>query len=154
MLSAAAAEAYVRGVSLVEPAFVYATSARHVALEGSIEYVIWSETGKRVAALAASAGRDEIVFAAGTGFKVLGVDGSRQRARIFLRESARSAASAPGDPLDEMDTRILERLATGAALRDDVSAEHQVMATLPGSVLQPIGLDDRGIPFRETPRAR
>lgn len=139
--------AYAVGATLVEPALVRCTSARHVAPGGAVSYVIWSETGRRVSALASNVAADEIVFAAGSVFRVLradvaGSDGGQ--ARVFLRESARAEAEAGGAELDEADQRILERLEQAAALRDDVAAGAGRPA---GQVLQPVGLDDRGLPF-------
>jgi hypothetical protein len=149
--AAEGAGAYAPGATLIEPAFVYATSAKYVALDGAISYMIWSETGKRVAALVANLAPDEIVFAAGAAFKVLATDtaGSGSGpARIFLREFARPGAEAAGPALDETDRRILDRLTQAAALRDEVTAGAGRPAGLAGQVLQPIGLDDRGIPFQ------
>lgn len=155
-LSAAANFSYAIGSTLIEPAFVCATSARLVRLEGNIEYVIWSQTGKRVAALAPDLRRDEIFFAAGTPYKVLRVDSTRpqaSQARVFLRESAPTSPAvspgtdAPAAQLDEMDRQVLERLLTAAALRDDVAAEDRVQARYAGSTGQPIGLDAHAVPF-------
>jgi hypothetical protein len=156
---------YVTGAMLIEPAFVDATSSRLVALEGDIDYVIWSETGKRIAALAADAGSDEIVFAAGTAYKVLQVDPARpgsSRTRVFLRESARyghgaasgqrSPAGPPDNPLDEMDSRVLERLVSAAARRGETVASDQRPARRTGGA-PPIGLDARGLPFLEAATA-
>jgi hypothetical protein len=142
--------AYAAGATLVEPAPVHCTSARHVALGGAVSYVIWSETGRRVSALAANVAPDEIVFAAGSVFRVLRADAAGSgggQARVFLRESARPEAEAGGAELDEADQRILERLEQAAALRDDVAARDSRAAGLAGQVLQAIGLDDRGLPF-------
>jgi hypothetical protein len=142
---------YATGATLIEPSFVYSTSARQVALDGAISYVIWSETGKRISALAANLGPDEIMFAAGTVFKVLRTDAAASgsgQARIFLRESSRPGAEPADAALDEADHRILDRLAEAAALRDGVAAGDARPAGLAGRVLQPIGLNDRGIPFR------
>src|SRR5260370_4174574 len=106
-----------------------------MALQGDIDYVIWSQTGKRVAALAAGAASNVVIFAAGTAYKVLEVDAAMQgtgRIRVFLRELASpsrggtgrrppSAGQPDGQPdgqLDEMDHKVLERLVTAAAVRD------------------------------------
>jgi hypothetical protein len=153
---------YVTGRTLIEPAFVGATSSRLVALEGSIDYVIWSETGKRIAALAAGAGRDEVIFAAGTTYRVLQVTeaGSGSgRIRAFLRELASSrrdrtaarpaSADQPDGELDEMDRRVLARLATAAQLRDHAAAGDVVLDQRGGSAAPAIGLDAHGIPFPE-----
>jgi hypothetical protein len=156
-LSAAANRSYAVGATVIEPAFVCATSARLVMLEGNIEYVIWSQTGKRVAALVPDLGRDEIFFAAGTPYKVLRVDATRpeaSQARVFLRESAPAgpaaspAAGQPSAQLDEMDHRVLERLLAAASLRDGVAAEDRVLARHAGSTGQPIGLDSQAVPFQ------
>jgi hypothetical protein len=154
---AAGAAAYAPGASVIEPAFVYATSSRRVALDGAISYVIWSETGKRLAALAAHAAADEIMFAAGTVFKVLRADAAGPGdagPMILLRESSRPGAEAPGAALSEADQRTLDRLAAAAKLRADVAAGDRRPAGLAGQVLQPIGLDDRGIPFQAAAGAR
>jgi hypothetical protein len=155
----AAATGYTAGTLLAEPAFVDASSSHLVAMEGDIEYVIWSETGKRVAALVAEAARDEIMFAPGTGYRVLGVDMDRPGTtamRVFLREyaiSRRSGAAGPASPdarpdgqLDEMSRKVLERLIGAAALRDAAGAQEQVAARRSGTP-QPIGLGPGGVPF-------
>jgi hypothetical protein len=154
-LPTADAGGYELGRVLVEPAFVGASSSPQAAMDGEIEYVVWSQTGKRVAALLAEAGRDEVIFAAGTSYRVLRVDPRASGAgiRVFLRELAIShqpgdqaaAVSAPG-PLDETDLKVLERLAPPAALRDRAAVSDQEPAGHPvkGS---PIGLNDHGVPF-------
>jgi hypothetical protein len=154
--------AYGIGRVLIEPAFVRATSARIAALDGDIEYLIWSETGKRVAALAADATPDEIVFAGGTAYRVLQVmtaTAGPDRIRVFLRETATSRRMEPrGRPvrlnladgaLDEMDGRVLERLVTAAALRDEAVASGQLATQPLTSALSPIGIGDGGLPFQE-----
>jgi len=165
------AAAYVPCRILIEPSFISATSSVVVALEGDITYVIWSQTGKRVAALAADAGRDEILFAAGTAYKVLGVypgkPGSPQ-VRVFLRELAGTRetdwrrGAFDGSPLldphaanqpDDMDNKVLERLTTAASLRDDALADNNVEITRTGRPMPPIGLDASGIPFAEAASA-
>jgi uncharacterized membrane protein len=147
------ADRYTAGTTLIEPAFVRATSSRLVELAGDIDYVIWSQTGKRVAALAVEAGPDEILFAPGAAYKVLGVDKDRPAAgpvRVFLRELASSSrVEADGTELDEMDRRVLERLVTAAALRDEAVADGEVSASRPVGAMLPVGLDERGLPFLE-----
>jgi hypothetical protein len=160
-LSPDAAGGYVVGLTLVEPAFVDATSSALVALEGNIEYVIWSQAGKRIAALAADAGGDEILFAAGTAYKVLRVEPSRPASgqigallRVLLRELAAAPGKGTGElvaePLDEMDRRVLERLMTAAALRGEAATDDQVLGRRAGRAAPPIGIDDRGAPFLVT----
>ncbi len=151
-----AAGGYTAGSVLIEPAFVEASSSHLAAMQGGVEYVIWSQTGKRMAALAAWAGRDEIIFAAGTSYRVLRVEpaaSGTSRFRVFLRELAVpvKAPSADGS-LDETDRKVLERLALAAAARDG-AADDQLVAWRPGAI-PPIGLDDHGSPFGETPAGR
>jgi hypothetical protein len=151
-LPSEAAAGYTVGSVLMEPAFVEASSSQLVAMQGGVEYVIWSQTGKRMAALAAGAGRDEVIFAAGTSYRVLRVDPATSgagRLRVFLRELAISVRLDPASSLDETDHRVLERLVASAALRDGAAAGDQMPAWRPGA-LSPIGLDDRGLPFSET----
>ncbi len=145
---------YAVGTVLIEPAFVEASSSHLVAWHGGVEYVIWSQTGKRMAALAAWAGRDKIIFAAGTSYRVLRVDPATSGARVFLRELAISghpgdatltASSADGS-LDETDHKMLERLMQAATLRDGAAAGDQLLPWCPGAI-SPIGLDDHGLPF-------
>jgi hypothetical protein len=156
-----AANAYVTGAVLVEPAFVHATSSARVALEGEIQYVIWSHTGKRVAAIAADARGDEIVFAAGTAYKVLRMvpSSGSDHLTIFLRECPRLRPSAVTvavepdglvsvrlfEPLDEADDRVLERLVAVAAVRDGAAADQ--LSWRLGGTASPIGVDSRGVPF-------
>jgi hypothetical protein len=149
------ASGYTVGRVLVEPAFVEASSSHQAALGGEVEYVIWSQTGKRVAALLAEAGRDEVIFAAGTSYRVLSVDlpaSDAARLRVFLRELAISyqpgdaAARSAAGPLDEADHKVLERLLPAAALRDRAAASDQAPAGRPVTV-SPIGLNDHGVPF-------
>jgi hypothetical protein len=142
----------------MEPAFVQASSSHPAAVPGGVEYVIWSQTGKRLAALAASAGRDEVIFAAGTFYRVLRVEpapSGASRLRVFLRELA--IGGRPGDAavpaadgsLDETDRRVLERL-MAAAQQDGAATGDQLPASRPDATL-PIGLDERGLPFSELP---
>ena len=162
------AAGYVTGMDLVEPGFVSATSSRLVAFEGGIDYVIWSQTGKHVAALAADAGRDEVLFAAGTTFRVLRIDADQpdpQHIRVFLREVARPRRARTGGAgpatvqggdqpgLDELDGRVLERLAVAARLRDDARSDQRVLTAPAARAALPIGLDPNGVRYVDsTPR--
>jgi hypothetical protein len=146
---------YVPGRTLIEPAFVYASSASRVLLKGNVEYVIWSQTGKRAAALAPDFGGDEIVFAAGTTYKVLEASVEAEvagpgSALVFLRESAASSPTAgqPGE-LDESDRQVLDRLVAAVAERGGVAPEDRVGARLAGGSGQPVGLDAEGSPYGE-----
>jgi hypothetical protein len=157
-LPAGAAGSYSVGSALLEPAFVEASSSHLVTMQGDVEYVIWSQTGKRMAALAASAGRDEIIFTAGTSYRVLRVDSGpsgTSRLRVFLREFAISGheglASAADGALDDTDRRVAERLVLAAAQRDLAATGDHLLPWGPGAIA-PIGLDDHGFPFSERSR--
>jgi hypothetical protein len=146
---------YVPGRTLIEPAFVYASSASRVLLKGNVEFAIWSHTGKRAAALATDFGGDEIVFAAGTTYKVLEANVAAAvagpgSALVFLRESAAPSPKAgqPGE-LDDTDRQVLDRLIAAVAERGRVAAEDRVGARLAGGLSQPIGLDAEGGPYGE-----
>jgi hypothetical protein len=133
----AGAQAYQVGADLVEPAFVAASATPLAVAEGDVDYLIWSQTGKRIAALATGAGPDEILFAAGTCYRVLRVETGRPggaAARILLREHTGPATDS-GAGLTALDTRIMDRLmAAGALVRDADD-------TSPGpAVTPPIGL--------------
>ena len=155
---------YAVGSVLMEPALVQASSSHPATTQGGVEYVIWSQTGKRMAALVAEAGRDEVMFAAGTFYRVLRVEPAPSgagRSRVFLRELAISDrsgdAAGPAAPsadgsLDETDHRVLERLVTAVAQRDGAAIGDQLPAWCPGAAW-PIGLDERGLPFSELPPA-
>jgi hypothetical protein len=157
-LPAGAAGSYSVGSALLEPAFVEASSSHLATMQGDVEYVIWSQTGKRMAALAASAGRDEIIFTAGTSYRVLRVDSGpsgTSRLRVFLREFAISGheglASAADGALDDTDRRVAERLVLAAAQRDLAATGDHLLPWGPGAIA-PIGLDDHGFPFSERSR--
>ena len=131
------APAYRVGADLVEPTFVAASATPIPVAAGDVEYLIWSETGKRIAALATGAGHDEILFAAGTCYRVLRVETGRPggaAARVLLREHA-GPVTGSGAALTPLDTRILDRLTAAAALVPDADG------TSPGpAVAPPIGL--------------
>jgi hypothetical protein len=143
---------YATGQLLVEPAFVFATSAPQVILDGDVEYVIWSGTAKRVAALAPDASRDEVVYPAGTAFRVLSAEAATEgpgRARIFLREAASSEPEGigPGQP-GERDSGLLERLTAATALRDGLADSDRIASRRAGRPGAPLGVDRHGTPFR------
>jgi hypothetical protein len=155
-LGGLAPDVYAPGAFLVEPAFVLATSSHVVALDGDIDYVIWSQTGKRLAALAADAARDEIVFPAGTMFRVLTIyiPAERgERSLAFLRETVRAGGGeqpmpAGDEPFDEMDRRVLERLGAAASMRNSVRPEDRTLSRPAASGPLLVGVDARGALFR------
>jgi hypothetical protein len=150
-----AADAYRTGHVLVEPAFVMATSSPAVSCDRDGDFVIWSETGKRVAALAERSRPDEVMFAPGSSFKVLSVDSGREAPRIYLRELPEvylragqgQQAGADGAPAgsrwDVMDMRVLDQLGTAAAVRDGTPPDHDTVSPW-GRAVPPLGLDDQG----------
>jgi hypothetical protein len=152
---------YEPGSILVEPTLVSATSSPLVSFEGGdVDYVIWSQTGRSVANLASGAGRNEVIFTAGTTFKVLHAAGTEHtrsgRMVVFLRELADSerppACGQPQPParalseLEWRDRRVLERLVAAAELRDGALTEEAMIWRAHAASL-PIGLDRNGIPF-------
>jgi hypothetical protein len=154
-LSSAGADAYQSGQTVVEPSFIITTSSPAISCNGNGEYVIWSETGKRVAALAVRARPDEVIFAPGTSFKVLQVDSARSAPRIFLRElpshnPGSDAGPGPTPPAgtqwSPLDLRVLDQLARAATIRDDTPPDNETARRWPSTAL-PIGLDDQGVPF-------
>jgi hypothetical protein len=152
-------DSYLPGAFLLEPAFVLATSSHVVAIEGDIDYVIWSQTGKRLAALSVDAARDEIVFPAGTMFRVLTVyrpPGPDERALAFLREWVRPAGDQPlpdpSEPFDEMDHRVLARMGEAASMRNAVPPDDRTLSRAAASGPLLIGLNASGVLFR--PRSR
>jgi hypothetical protein len=156
-LPAPGAAAYRSGHTVVEPAFIITTSSPAVSCNGHGDFVIWSETGKRIAALAEEARPDEVMFGPGSTFKVLQVDTTRPAPRIFLRElparypgndpgpqGAGDAGAAPREPQwDVMDMKVFDHLGRAAALRDGTPPDHDTVPPW-GSAVPPLGLDDQG----------
>lgn len=147
---AALAEHYP-GRVLTEPAFTSA-STRPLGGHGGARYVIWSQTGRRTAALEAGGAADEVIFTAGAAFTVLDVQHATSAGAatlIYLRERTHSASSPEvghGDavidafePLDDSDRQLLERLRTAAAGASEPEAS-QAADRQAGHEL-PIGLD-------------
>jgi hypothetical protein len=147
---------YVTGAILMEPSLVSATSSPSVTFGSDGEYVIWSETGKRIAALAASAPPDEVMFTAGTTFRILRVDAAPAAPRVFLRELAGAPRLANGagplsppakaNPADALDRKVLDQLVTAAHVRDGAAGGQRAAAEWSRPAV-PIGLDNSGVPF-------
>ncbi|MEV0704653.1 hypothetical protein AB0I53_42975, partial [Saccharopolyspora sp. NPDC050389] len=108
--------AYSAGDVLTEPAFLSAMGARtRLAAEAcGAELVIWSRTARRTAAVNPDLA-DEVVFPAGSRFKVLAVDKPTDGGAlvVFLVELPSSEIEAPGEP--DLDRVLLSELR--AALR-------------------------------------
>ncbi|MFE2725400.1 hypothetical protein ACFXHB_23625, partial [Kitasatospora sp. NPDC059327] len=110
---------YPVGQQLTEPAPVTGLTATAVELPGaSVEFVIWSATGRRTSAFGSGTEELRVTFAPGTSFTVLAVspaEPSGQPARVLLRECA-----AGGDPA-ERDRSALTRLRSWLDRRDQLS---------------------------------
>jgi hypothetical protein len=165
-LPAGGVAVYVTGAILVEPSLVSATSSPSVTFGSDGEYVIWSETGKRIAALAVQAPPHEVMFTAGTTFRILRVDAAPTAPRVFLRELAGALRPANGagpqspppaaSTPDALDRKVLDKLVTAAYARDGTADGQRATAEWPRPAL-PIGLDNSGAPFSpdgSSPRPR
>jgi hypothetical protein len=162
------AGAYRSAQIVVEPSFVIATSSPAVSCNGHGDYVIWSETGKRIGALMEQSRPDEVIFGPGTSFKVLRVDSAQAAPRIFLRElptrhlagegrpgtgragtgrAGTAGAAGPGDAWDTMDQRVLDQLGQAAAARDSTPPDRDAVPPW-GNAAPAIGLDDQGVPLQ------
>jgi hypothetical protein len=143
---------YPPGQLIIEPAFVFATSAPQIILDGDVEYIIWSKTAKRIAALAPEAGRDEVIFPAGTAFRVLHAEpGENGPMRFFLSEAAPDQKNQDnGGQFDERELSLLERLNAAVAVRDGLAADDRIAARRPGGPGPPLGVDRDGTPFQIT----
>ncbi|MBW5481959.1 hypothetical protein GPJ59_08710 [Streptomyces bambusae] len=135
MLAAPAEEVpldrYLPGSLLAEPAPVAALPACDAELEGSVEFGIWSTTGRRTSVFAGPDDEPEVVFPPGTAFSVLALrppDGDEGPIRVLLREispaEARAAglgttsAGAPDDRFRERDEQARSRLTAWFERRD------------------------------------
>ncbi|MBT0774255.1 hypothetical protein KIH74_35255 [Kineosporia sp. J2-2] len=130
-----AVEAYRPGARLSEPAIVEAVSSGR-PLEGGVEFVIWSSTGRRVNDLADVLPSDEVLFLPGTSFVVLerrpGTPGTDGVTRILLRD-AQDGARPGTDP---------QAAAAASAKRDDIAKdrlERALAQRLPAAPPSPQG---------------
>lgn len=114
------ARALRAGTELCHPGPVGAYVLEGAPASAGDRYLVWSTTGRRVRSLTGSAARpeqgEEVVFAPGTRFRVLGTQGGHGASTVLLREVA------PGDPVarpgeqDASDRGVREQL-SGAADR-------------------------------------
>lgn len=111
-------EIYRSGHRLIEPSFVEARPTRYVPGGSTVEYAIWSSTGRRTDGVlgpgAVSGGvGSRVIFAAGSQFLVLAVDDPGPVGgplRVLLREvQATAAAGAVSDELTRQ--RLRENMA-------------------------------------------
>ncbi len=114
---------YRVGLRLTEPAPVTGLTAPAVELPGtSVEFFIWSATGRRTAAFGSGTEDPRVTFAPGTSFTVLATvpadptDPAGRSARVLLRESG----PADADPADR-DRSALSRLTSWLDRRDQLS---------------------------------
>ncbi len=111
---------YSRRRVVTEWAFCPALSTGH-ALPGTVEFLIWSMTARRVSLLEPSL-PGQVIFLPGTSFKVLRVEAEEQH-EVVLRELAAAEIGADGTveaghvPLDDAALAGLDR-ALGTSLRD------------------------------------
>jgi hypothetical protein len=129
---------------VTEWAFCSAQTSGRARLPGSVEFQIWSMTGRRTRLLEPSL-PDQVLFLPGTNFKVLQVNDDGRR-EILLRELAAAEIGADGHvdlsrvPLDDLALNGLERAA--AAWRDtgqdeELPGGHQHrFGNPPGLILQ------------------
>ncbi|MEV7601191.1 hypothetical protein AB0O91_27885 [Kitasatospora sp. NPDC089797] len=112
---------YVPGALLVEPAPVVGTAEAEVVPGTCAEFLVWSATGRRTAAIAED-GDPEVVFPPGTRFTVLDVlpAGEDRPARVLLREAG--PASAPDAAGEEQDRA---RLLAWQERRDRLAPERR-----------------------------
>ncbi|MBV6699325.1 hypothetical protein KV557_19720 [Kitasatospora aureofaciens] len=115
---------YVRGALLTEPAPMVGTPEADLAPDTSVEFLVWSATGRRTSVIAED-GDPEVVFPPGSWFCVLDVlPGDEDHpTRVLLREAGPS--SAGGETAGERDQQARVRLLAWQARRDLLPAEHR-----------------------------
>lgn len=115
LLDAEVLDAYRPGMLLTEPAFLSASSAPEIAAPRNSEHrtdvIIWSQSSRRTSAFHRLGLVDEVVFPAGSRFRVLAVDrpDSDDPPALLLRELRADEDSAPGE-LTDTDEALLPRL--------------------------------------------
>ncbi|MGW5848699.1 hypothetical protein ACWFQ8_12230 [Streptomyces sp. NPDC055254] len=142
MLAAPAEEVpldqYMPGSVLVEPAPVAAVPACDADLEGSVEFGIWSTTGRRTSLFAGPDAEPEVVFPPGTAFSVLALRppaDDEGPIRVLLREispaEARptgrgtTASGAADDRSRERDEQARSRLTSWFERRDMLAPQER-----------------------------
>ncbi|MFJ8475113.1 hypothetical protein [Kitasatospora sp. NPDC094011] len=114
-------EAYPPGLTLVEPAPVTGLSSPAAELGTTVEFVVWSTTGRRTAVFGADGDVPQVAFPPGTGFTVVDAvpgDGPARPARVLLRETGGSATTGPDA---ERDRSARDRLRAWLERRDRVA---------------------------------
>ncbi|MGW2014937.1 hypothetical protein [Streptomyces sp. NPDC001927] len=122
---------YLPGSLLVEPAPVAAVPACDAELEGSVEFGVWSTTGRRTSVFGGPDDEPEVVFPPGTAFSVLALtapDDDEGPIRVLLREispaeAAEASAGGPDDRFRERDGRARTQLTAWFERRDMLAPE-------------------------------
>ncbi|MFG3039901.1 hypothetical protein ACGFYZ_23695 [Streptomyces sp. NPDC048330] len=115
---------YVPGAVLVEPAAVATVPACDVELEGTVEFGIWSTTGRRTSVFAGTDDEPEVVFPPGTAFSVLALHLSEDDTdatapiRVLLREISPAESEGPDDRSRKRDEQARTRLTDWFERRD------------------------------------
>ncbi|MFJ2863338.1 hypothetical protein [Kitasatospora sp. NPDC087314] len=93
---------YVPGALLAEPAPVVGTPAAEVVPGTSVEFLVWSATGRRTSVISED-GEPEVVFPPGSWFSVLEVlpGGESLPTRVLLREVGPGTMSGTADDRDQ-----------------------------------------------------
>jgi hypothetical protein len=135
---------YRFGTRLVEPSFAEATLNPGAPPGTTVQYVIWSFTGRRMDRLTAgSSGAPRVLFSTGSHFVVLAVDEPTEDGvplRVLLREVAESARADA-----EADDRARQRLRE--TMRTAMANETPSGGRLPAQWRHPIGVRDDASPF-------
>ncbi|MEO3816706.1 hypothetical protein [Plantactinospora sp. B24E8] len=133
---------YRPGDVLVEPAFVDVDLRPGRPPESGVEFAIWSISARRLAGLGAGTGTGGGLFASGSRFLVLAVDGPGDGAgpvRVFLRDLG-ALRSTPGRAVRDDPERILAQLRAVPRADDGATTDAAPSRFAPG-------LDDNGRPF-------
>lgn len=112
----ASAEPLVHGATVTDYGFRHAVTTAEGALPGSVEFVIWSTTARRLETMGHGRMDGHVIFVPGSRFRVLDPgDPADPVRRIHLREAHRGSDDGP---LDQSDRAVLDRLSKAAAERD------------------------------------
>ncbi|GAA4815479.1 hypothetical protein [Streptomyces ziwulingensis] len=134
------------GGELHAPGPVATYELEHAPPSGTHRYLIWSVTGRRVRSLYTAPGAgsaEEVVFAPGTRFRVLGTHGGPDATTVLLREVADAETAARAGEQDAQDRGTLAQLTQAA----DRSPAGGATAPWPPRLTGPpaIRFPDRGI---------
>jgi hypothetical protein len=145
---AAHAATYRPGLVLAEPSLLVSSADLGIALDAPIEHLIWAAAGRRIGLLAGPEHEAEVIFAAGSAFRVLDAWPATDTApaRIFLREVTDGPELSPARTA-QVDERLLGRLHDLARRRD--ADELRTVGDGPARRLRAsLGLDQTGRPIK------